>query len=189
MNDHRTELNAKSGKNAKIQGFAPIYRQDARVLILGTLPGQASLEAGQYYAQPKNSFWEIMSDIVGAELGVDYETSLERLKNAGIAIWDVLESAERKSSLDKDIDNKTAIPNDFDQILEDCSTMDLICFNGRKSSIYYQRLVVPKIKKLSKAIKTIYLPSTSSAYRRMSFLEKLESWRRHIAPHLLPEGT
>jgi double-stranded uracil-DNA glycosylase len=84
-------------------GFAPVADPDARILILGTLPGAVSLETGQYYAQPRNAFWTIMGEVCGAGTSLPYEERLERLLRRRIAIWDVCASARRPGSLDSGI--------------------------------------------------------------------------------------
>ncbi len=73
------------------QGFPPVARPDARILILGSMPGVASLEADQYYAFPRNAFWKIMGDLFGAGPQLDYPLRLEKLNGNGIALWDVIQ--------------------------------------------------------------------------------------------------
>jgi hypoxanthine-DNA glycosylase len=89
---------------AEVSSFAPIEGNSARVLILGSMPGVASLTAGQYYAHPQNSFWKILQAILEIPAGADYETRIELLKRSNIALWDVLESCIRPGSLDAAID-------------------------------------------------------------------------------------
>ena len=90
----------------------------AIVLILGSMPGKASLAAGEYYAHPRNLFWPIMGELVGAHPGLPYEGRLRMLKSSGIALWDVLESCIRNSSLDSHIEEASVIPNDFDSFFQ-----------------------------------------------------------------------
>ena len=83
----------------------------ARVLVLGSMPGTISLRQGRYYAHPRNAFWPIAAEILGFDPALDYALRLERLTQAGVALWDVLQGCEREGSLDADIRN--AVPNDF----------------------------------------------------------------------------
>src|SRR5690242_13353716 len=100
----------------KYVGFDPVGDKKARVLILGTLPGAKSLELRQYYAKASNRFWRIMEDLVG-ELPADYGGRLRKLTRAGIALWDVCQSADRAGSLDSKIIMSTVVPNDIASFL------------------------------------------------------------------------
>ena len=95
------------------KGFPPVSRADARVLILGSLPGQVSLARVQYYAQPRNAFWPIMGRLFGAAPELPYEERLERLMARGVALWDVCAEGRRPGSLDQKIDRASVAPNDF----------------------------------------------------------------------------
>lgn len=96
-----------------VQSFPPVEDGAASILILGSMPGKESLRAGQYYAHPRNAFWPIMGDLIGAKPGLPYQTRTQMLKSAGIALWDVLASCKRHSSMDADIDAASICPNDF----------------------------------------------------------------------------
>ncbi len=96
-------------------GFPAIARADARILILGSLPGARSIQANQYYAHPQNSFWRIMGEIANAQ--GNYHERCEALMNRGIALWDVLASSVRPGSMDADIQSDTAVANDFSGFL------------------------------------------------------------------------
>jgi hypoxanthine-DNA glycosylase len=98
---------------ALIHSFPPAAAYDAHTLILGSIPGDASLRAGEYYANPRNHFWKILGALVGAGPELPYPSRLERLTGAGFALWDVLRSCERQGSLDSSIISSTITPNDF----------------------------------------------------------------------------
>jgi len=157
-------------------GFSPVVGGNARVLILGSLPGRRSLEAGQYYAQPHNAFWRIMRMLVGAGPELEYEARLERLRIAGIALWDVLAAGQRPGSLDASIVKATAVVNDFTSLFEREPNIELICFNGRTAEALFSRRVVPSLTPAQSRITRLGLPSTSPAYASMPFAEKLERW-------------
>ena len=97
---------------ARIRSFPPIEGASAHTLILGTMPGAASLAAVQYYAHPRNAFWTILADLIGFDPQLDYVARTQRLVDAGIAVWDVLRSCERRGSLDSDIDRTSAASSD-----------------------------------------------------------------------------
>jgi hypoxanthine-DNA glycosylase len=162
------------------KGFPPIAREDARVLVLGSLPSRASLQAQEYYAHPRNAFWKIMQVIAGA--AGDYESRCRSLQEQGIAVWDVLSSSVRPGSLDADIDMTSAVPNDFDDFFAAHSDVRLVCFNGRKARQMYQRHV--QSSRPGEELRFALLPSTSPAHASLAFEEKLEIWRGIIEPEL-----
>jgi hypoxanthine-DNA glycosylase len=161
-------------------GFAPIARNDARVLILGSLPSEASLAAGEYYAHPQNAFWEIMGEIAGAT--GSYEKRKQALLDARIAVWDVLASSVRPGSMDADIRMSSAVSNDFATFFSEHRHLRLVCFNGRKAETMFRRFVMPSMP--AEDLDFELLPSTSPAYASRSFADKLSDWRGIIAPHI-----
>ena len=174
------EQDAKGDAAGVSQGFPPIARADARVLILGSLPGEASIRAQEYYAHPRNAFWTLMKSITGAD--GDYAARCEALKAQGIAVWDVLSSSVRPGSLDADIELATALPNDFERFFAEHKDIRLVCFNGRKAEAMFRRFVRPEF--LPETLKTALLPSTSPAHASRTLAEKLETWRGIIEPGL-----
>lgn len=161
-------------------GFPPIARPDARVLVLGSLPGRRSLETGQYYAHPRNGFWPIMRSLAGAT--GDYEQRCERLKDAGIAVWDVLHAAVRPGSLDSRISLKTAQTNDFESFFSRHMSIECVAFNGRKAEALFLKQVEPLLGlELPKAC---LLPSTSPAHASLTVGEKASIWRSMLGPSL-----
>lgn len=156
-------------------GFAAISGSDAKVLILGTLPGQASLQKGEYYGQPRNVFWRIMGELFDAAPELPYEERKRQIVASKIAIWDVCAAAHRPGSLDTSIDSDSVMANDFADFLRSHRAIKLICFNGSKAEALYRRLVLPKLFERG-AIRYEVLPSTSPANASMSFAEKLRRW-------------
>ena len=158
-------------------GFPPVARPDARILILGSLPGQRSLQAGEYYAHPQNAFWRIMQELTGAS--GSYEQRCGRLVDCGIALWDVLAESVRPGSMDADIQLDTSAANDFTGFLGRHGGIELICFNGQKAAQMFQRFVVLDDGDNPRQFAT--LPSTSPAYASMCYADKLAHWRNVIS--------
>jgi len=153
--------------------FAPLAHDDARILILGSLPGQRSLQEQQYYAHPQNAFWRIMRELVGAD--GDYQQRCDTLIANRIALWDVLAESVRPGSMDSDIDMNTARPNDFESLLRQCPKIERVCFNGKKAAQMFAKFVGQG--GLSDGKTLVTLPSTSPAYAAMPYEEKLAHWR------------
>jgi hypoxanthine-DNA glycosylase len=168
-------------------GFPPVVGGRARVLILGSLPGRRSLEAREYYAQPQNVFWRIMRELVGVGPELAYESRLERLAAARIALWDVLAAGERPGSLDASIVMASAVVNDFSSLFARAPGIELVCFNGRMAEALFNRRVVPTLAPSQLAIPRRTLPSTSPAYASMPFSGKLERWSV-VGAHLSGRG-
>ena len=99
---------------ARVRSFEPIVGHQPRILILGSMPGTASLHATQYYAHPRNAFWPIISELFDLPSG-DYETRAALLARKGVAVWDVLKTCFRAGSLDSAIDDRTIVVNDLDR--------------------------------------------------------------------------
>ena len=158
-------------------GFDFIAEADARVLILGTLPGTLSLEKGEYYAQPRNHFWRIMWEIYGNPATNSYPNRTAQLRKAGIALWDVCASASRVGSLDVNI--KDFVANDFAGFFSKHPQIELICFNGAKAEKLYLRHVLPGLTSPASSIHQCRLPSTSPAHA-VPLTQKLEKWREAL---------
>ena len=150
-------------------GLAPIARRDARLFILGSLPGDASLSAGRYYAHPTNQFWRLLGGAIGEELqALGYEARLHRLAERRIGLWDVIAAASRCGSLDQAIRNPQH--NAIHHLLHDFPDLEAIAFNGSTASATGRRLIgdPPRIAVLD-------LPSSSAANTR-PFDQKARAW-------------
>jgi len=156
-------------------GFPAVSRKDARVLILGTLPGVESLKQQQYYAKKQNSFWKIMGALVGASPDLPYTERLKCLLENGIALWDVCAAAKRKGSLDSAI--QSPVPNDFVAFFKKHRAITVIYFNGQPAGKLFDRYVKPELPEAILALPRMALPSTSPAYAGMRFEQKLALWR------------
>lgn len=150
--------------------FPPVCAPDARVLVLGSMPGVASLNARQYYAHPRNAFWPVMYALWGETPPAEYEKRLEFLKAHRVALWDVAAACFREGSLDSGIRN--ARPNDFAALFAACPEIRAVFFNGQAAWTLYHRLC----PELGGGAARTRLPSTSSAYT-MPFEQKLAAWR------------
>ena len=159
------------------RGFPPIAAPDARVLVLGSLPGLASLVARQYYAQPHNAFWRIMGELFGAGLDVPYAERSDRLRASGIALWDVCKEAVRPGSLDAAIDLQTVVTNDFKRFFRKHPCIAHVCVNGGTAHRLYVRRVQPILPQPLSLLPLHLLPSTSPAHASLRFAQKLERWR------------
>ncbi len=164
------------------QGFPPIADAHARILILGSLPGQVSLQRQQYYAQPQNAFWKIMGRLFGAGPELPYEARTQRLVRSGVALWDVCAAARRPGSLDAAIVHSSVVPNDLAAFIASHPGIGLICFNGAKAADLYRRLVLPGLPAALGAIRYETLPSTSPAHAAMPFEQKLARWAAVLNP-------
>jgi TDG/mug DNA glycosylase family protein len=159
------------------EGFPPVARGDARVLVLGSLPGARSIALQQYYAHPQNAFWPIMRELFGID--GDYASRCDQLLENRVALWDVLHRSVRPGSMDADIQLGSAVANDFHGFLGDYADIRLIVFNGKKAEQLFTRLVGADV--VADGIVRVGLPSTSPAYASMPFSRKLAAWRTALS--------
>jgi TDG/mug DNA glycosylase family protein len=160
----------------RIVGFAPLARPDARVLILGSMPSSESIARQRYYAHPRNAFWPILCQLLTIDTD-DYEQRTRAVMARGIAVWDVLQACFRPGSLDADIDDRTAVTNDFTVFFEKHPRIRHIFFNGAKAESVYRRKVLPGLAEPAASIALLRLPSTSPAHAGMTLQQKAEAWR------------
>ncbi|HSW12515.1 MAG TPA: DNA-deoxyinosine glycosylase [Solimonas sp.] len=162
---------------ALLQSFPPVVDDRAGILILGSMPGAASLKENQYYAHPRNSFWWIFGELVGAKPELPYNKRIALLQQHGIALWDVLARCERPGSLDANIIEKSIVPNDFVPFYRQYPRIWRVFFNGSKARDSYQQYVLPTLRGMDMHIEYDRLPSTSPAHAGRPPAEKLEEWR------------
>jgi TDG/mug DNA glycosylase family protein len=161
---------------AHIRSFPAIARTDARVLILGSIPGRESLRRQRYYAHPRNAFWPIVCQVFSIE-DEYYAARLTQLAEKGVALWDVLQACFRTGSLDSDIDNQTIVTNDFQAFFAGHPDIGRVFFNGAKAEMVYLKQVQPHLKGAAANLPLQRLPSTSPAHAAMSLEQKLDAWR------------
>ena len=161
------------------RSFPPIAAPDAEALILGSMPGQASLSAKQYYAHPRNAFWPIMGKLYGFAPDAPYADRVKAIQLARIAVWDVLFTCIRPGSLDADIEPDSLIANDLAEFLRHHQSIKRIFFNGTKAESCFRKHIAPTL--VASAMTCQRLPSTSPAHASLSFEQKLTDWRIILA--------
>jgi len=136
----------------QVQSFAPVIGEKPRILILGSMPGVASLEAVQYYAHPRNAFWPIMGELFGIDPTTNYAQRIAQISQQPVVQ-----------------------ANDIPGLLEEFTQIKAVACNGATSANYFRKLVLPQI---SPSIELLKMPSTSPANAAMNFAQKLAAWRR-----------
>ena len=163
--------------------FNAIVAPQAKILILGSMPGVASLTAQQYYAHPRNAFWSIMASMTGVAASADYALRTQALIDHGIALWDVIAACERPGSLDQHIVMSSVTVNDFSALFAYCPQLCWVGLNGGKAFELFKRYVVkPNI--LPEHIAYSQLPSTSPANSRLNLAAKQELWLAQLSHYL-----
>jgi hypoxanthine-DNA glycosylase len=155
----------------ELHSFNPIIDNRATVLILGSMPGEVSLQKQEYYAHPQNCFWVLIYTLFGTPTDINYEAKISFLKSRRIALWDVIQSCQRSGSLDSKIINP--VINDFADLLSNHPAISTIFFNGKKA----EQLFKKNLSNLVLAgIQLITLPSSSPANAGISLAQKQEAW-------------
>ena len=169
---------------ASVSSFPPVALRDAKVLILGSMPGVASLEAQRYYAHPRNAFWPIMAQILGFDAQLPYGERLDALRRSGVALWDVLARCVREGSLDSDIEADSIEVNDFAGFLQRHPGVRAVFCNGGAAFQMFRRHVRPSLPLDGCGLPVRQMPSTSPANAGMRFEQKLDVWREALQPWL-----
>ncbi len=156
-------------------GLAPIVNGQSRILLLGSMPGAASLAAGQYYGHPRNHFWPLLYQLLdGGEPAADYDSRLAFALSRGVALWDVLGACEREGSLDAAIRKPEA--NDMATLYRQYPALQYVFFNGSAAADLYRRYVRASLPEGVVPRELHTLPSSSPA-RAMSLPAKLAAWQ------------
>jgi len=135
-----------------VHSFEPIIGRDPRVLILGSMPGVISLQAVEYYANPRNAFWKIIAELFELDINCSYELRVQQISELPIVLWDTLRACQRSGSL-------------------------AIIFNGAASEKYFNQLVKLHLP-ANRELALLKMPSTSPANAGMKYEQKLLAWRR-----------
>lgn len=156
-------------ESGRLLGLPPVIARHTRLVVLGSFPGVASLNAGQYYAHPRNHFWPIVGTLLGLDLAaLPYDQRLAALRAHGLGLWDVYAACRREGSLDSAIE--AAEPNDLASLRQRAPGLCAIAHNGGESA--RQRRVTEAL-----GLPVYRLPSTSPANASWSFERKLAAWR------------
>jgi double-stranded uracil-DNA glycosylase len=158
-------------------GFPPVAGDRPRVLLLGSMPGRASLQASRYYNHPRNLFWPLMGALFGVDPLLPYNERLNRLTDQGVALWDVLARCERPGSLDQAIVKGSMVANPIGAWLAANPTVVRVGLNGSAAHGLFRRLVVPGLDEPTRLrVQILPLPSTSPANAGMSAAAKRAAW-------------
>ncbi|MCC7457908.1 MAG: DNA-deoxyinosine glycosylase [Nitrospira sp.] len=171
----RTPGPAQAAARARLQGLPPVAAPHARLVVLGSFPGAASLAARQYYAHPRNQFWTILSTLWQTDLrALPYEARLDELRRRGLGVWDVYASCRREGSLDSAIEDAT--PNDLAGLFATLPRLSAVAHNGSESAraLALTRTLVPQ---------AVRLPSSSPANASWSLARKCDAWRAVFVQH------
>ena len=159
--------------SGRIVAFPPVARQDARILILGSMPSVASLQAGFYYGHPRNAFWRILSEVFGAPLPESVGEKRSLILDNRLALWDSLTACEREGSLDSAIRRPEL--NDFGGLFARCPGIERVLFNGGTAYRLFMKAGGNYLDGRAWAV----MPSTSPAYT-LSYERKLAQWRQAL---------
>ena len=153
------------------EGLPCLVGKSPRVMVLGSFPGAKSLEKAQYYGNPKNQFWKIVECLLGIPESLHYDGRTRMIRDAGIALWDVIRSCERNGSMDHGIRNVRQ--NNIPAVLDQCPSINLIALNGGTAGKYFARAWPEGFP----GVMVVVLPSTSPANARLDLEEKVRLWR------------
>jgi hypoxanthine-DNA glycosylase len=161
----------------RVHSFEPIIGRDPRILILGSMPGVMSLQAVEYYANPRNVFWKIIGELFELDIESSYESRIQQISELPLILWDTLRACHRQGSLDSSILRQHIEANDIDGLLRQYWGLRAIVFNGAASEKYFNQLVKQKLP-ASRELALLKMPSTSPANAGMKFEQKLQAWSR-----------
>jgi hypoxanthine-DNA glycosylase len=151
--------------------FPPVVNEHTRVLVLGSLPGEASLAQSQYYAHPQNRFWHLIGDVIGVALpGMAYEARLQALLDHRVGLWDVIAKAKREGSLDSRIRDHAT--NDLAALVAGLPNLVAVAFNGGTAA----KIGMKALAESRRSLNLVKLPSSSPAYAAVPYADKLRAW-------------
>jgi len=160
-----------------LTGFAPVLPVKPKVLVLGSMPGSASLTAQRYYAHPRNAFWPVMQSLFDIDAALPYGERLKRLRNVGVALWDVVHQCRRSGSLDTAIETDSVVVNDIAGLLQqNASITAVFCNGGGAWQLLHRHFLRPN--SVNPVRVPVYkMPSTSPANARLSLPQKCVEWQ------------
>jgi len=158
--------------------FPPIMGQQAHSMILGSMPSRASLAQQQYYANPRNTFWWIISNVFEIDQNLSYSDRAQALADKGVVVWDVLFDCERPGSLDSAIKRDSEVVNDFELFFTEQPELNRAILKGAMAEKIFRRHFPLLFSSNSTKISWYRCPSTSPAHASMSARQKLDEWRQ-----------
>lgn len=171
-----TQAQAKA--TGAVSCLAPVSADRITTVVLGSMPGVASLEAGQYYAHPRNAFWPLVAEVFGFDPGLPYKARCRALAERGVGLWDTIASCQRPGSLDSDIVKESVVANDIASWLSS-QPVRVIGLNGATAASLFDRHCPDAFRARIKSerIGVLRLPSSSPANAKLGFDAKLAAWR------------
>jgi len=151
-----------------VHTFGPVYNEDSRILILGSVPSPASREAGFYYGHPRNRFWQMLAGLYGVPLPESIEEKKALVLSQGLALWDAIEECDIIGASDSSV--KNAVPTDIPAVLQQTRIRKILC-NGALSGKIYDQYQLPRT-----GIPALKMPSTSPANAAWSLERLKETW-------------
>jgi hypoxanthine-DNA glycosylase len=164
-------------KRDLLRSLPPAVAADCRVLVLGSMPGEASLAAANYYAHPRNRFWPLMGALFGFDPQLPYNERIAALQSAGVGLWDVIGQCERRGSLDAAIVPGSEVPNAIPGLLASLPRLRTVAFNGGKAAQAFRRHLQPALAaEVAARLAFHALPSTSPANAGFGFERLRAAW-------------
>ncbi len=169
-----------NGRPPRRRAFGPISGIRPQVLVLGSMPGPASLAARQYYAHPSNCFWRVLAAVTGIPADAPYALRCDGLKRVGLALWDVIAECRRTGSADQNIERDDLKLHDVAGWLRRHPTVHTVVFNGGYAEQLFRRRILPRLGQRAAALRLLRLPSTSPAHARRSERTKTNIWHQAL---------
>lgn len=167
---------AETTPSTLLSSLPPVIPPRPRLLVLGSMPGAASLQAQRYYAHPRNLFWPMVERFLGISTALSYNDRLAGLRSRGVALWDVLAHCERKGSLDGAISRASEIPNAIPTLLEMHPELDAIVLNGQRAAASFRRHLETHCRRIRPELEVHTLPSTSPANQSIPLAQRQQAW-------------
>ncbi|MBY8965411.1 DNA-deoxyinosine glycosylase [Algiphilus sp. NNCM1] len=160
----------------RLSSLPPVVAPRARVLVLGSMPGVASLQAQRYYAHPRNMFWPMVERFLGIAATLPYEARIAALQRCGVALWDVLAHCERRGSLDGAILRASEVANAIPSLLEAQPSLSAVVLNGQRAATSFRRHLQAQCLRLRPMLHIHVLPSTSPANQSIPLQARQQAW-------------
>lgn len=164
--------NNKQAYQHIVHTFGPLYNEDSRILILGSIPSPASREVGFYYGHPRNRFWQVLAEVYGLPLPESIEEKKALILANGLALWDVIEECDIIGASDSSV--KNVVPTGIPSVLSQTRIERILC-NGALSKRIYDKYQLERTR-----IPAIQMPSTSPANAAWSLEKLVNEWRKHL---------